>query len=97
VEILRKRIVGLIGLRTRTDVSEEYRRLESIASENENLDLQKTLCKYNVKDLREAVRAVIVLFMSEARMVCCEQNFPFPARRFDRLLEHLAEVHPSNS
>jgi hypothetical protein len=51
VEILRKRIVSLIGLRTRTDVSEEYCRLESVASESENLDLQKTLCNYNVRDL----------------------------------------------
>lgn len=97
VEILRRRVVSLIGLRTRTDVSEEYRRLESIVSESENLDLQKTLCNYNVKDLSEVIRAVTVLFMNEAGMVCREQNFPFPARRFDRLLEHLAEVHTSHS
>lgn len=41
VEIIRRRIVSLIGLRTHTDVAEEYRRLESISSESENLGLQR--------------------------------------------------------
>jgi predicted nucleotidyltransferase len=92
VETLRKRIVTLIGLRTHTDVAEEYRRLESIAGETEKLYLQKTLCGYDSKLLKHSIEAAIILFMNKARALCQEQNMTFPASRFDKLLQHLAEA-----
>jgi len=92
LEMLRKRIVSLIGLRTRTDVDEEYRRLESLVSEEENYALQKTLCSYDPGSLKEAIQAATTIFEQKARELCEEQRLPFPAERYERLLEYLNEV-----
>jgi len=92
LEMLRKRIVSLIGLRTRTDVDEEYRRLESLVSEEENYALQKTLCSYDSGSLKEAIQAATNLFEQKAQELCEEQGLPFPAERYERLLEYLNEV-----
>jgi len=93
LEILRKRIVSLIGLRTRTDVDEEYRRLEHLVSEEENEALQKTLCDYDFKSLKESIQAATNLFVHEAKELCREQGLSFPAERYERLLEYLNEIY----
>lgn len=92
LEMLRKRIVTLIGLRTRTDVDEEYRRLESLVSEEENSALQETLCGYSFGSLKEAIRIGATLFEQEAQKLCTEQGLAFPAERYERLLEYLDEI-----
>jgi len=92
IEMLRKRIVSLIGLRTRTDVDEEYRRLESLCGKEENTGFQKTLCNYYFGSIKEAIRAAVTLFEREAQELCIEQGLPFPAERFERLIEYLDEI-----
>jgi len=93
LELLRKRIVSLIGLRTRTDVDEEYRRLESLVHREENDALQKTLCDYSLKSLKGAIQAATVLFVEEAKGFCRDQGLSFPAERYERLLAYLNEVY----
>jgi len=97
LEMLRKRIVSLVGLRTRTDVDEEYRRLESLVSVEENAAFQKTLCSYNSKSIKEAIQAATALFVQEAKEICTDQGLPFPAERYERLLEYLTEIYMQKS
>jgi len=92
VEILRKRVVSLIGLRTKTDVEEEYRRLEQLASEETNRSLQETLCHYNFESIAKAISATTALFIQQAQKLCKDENLPFPLGRFERLLKYFSEV-----
>jgi len=92
IETLRKRTAGLIGLQTKTDVEEEYRKLESLVSEEVNKGLQKTLCEYNFESIAEAISAATSLFMKEAEMLCQKAVMVFPSERFERLLHYLTEI-----
>jgi predicted nucleotidyltransferase len=92
IETLRKRIIGLIGLRTKTDVEEEYRKLESVVDNKLNESLQKTLCDYSVESIVQAVYATAALFKEEAENLCQKEDVPFPSDAFKRLLEYLAEI-----
>lgn len=92
VEMLRKRTVSLVGLRTHSDVEEEYRKLELLLSEEMNRALQETLCSYDFGSIAKAIRAVTVLFMQEAKEPCKSQNLSFPSGKFERLLEYLEKI-----
>jgi len=92
VEMLRKRIVSLIGLRTKTDVEEEYRRLEQLVKEETNKSLQETLCHYDFESIAGAIHATAALFVREAQKLCRDENLSFPPERFERLLKYLSEV-----
>jgi hypothetical protein len=92
IEMLRKRVIGLMGLRTKTDVEEEYRKLESLVNEELNQRLQKTLCDYSAESIVRAVHATAVLFKEEAENLCKKEGVPFPSDTFERLLEYLAEI-----
>jgi len=93
IEMLRKRIISLIGLRTHTDVEEEYRRLESLITEEVNTTLQNTLCSYNCESITKAIQAAASLFVQEASALCKSQGLPFPSERYERLLAYLDEVY----
>jgi len=92
VEMLRKRIISLIGLQTKTDVEEEYRKLEHLVTQGVNESLQKTLCDYDFEGIAEAINAVAVLFMQEATTLCKNEGLPFPSKRFEHLLKYLDET-----
>ena len=92
IEILRKRVIGLIGLRTKTDVEEEYRKLESLVNNELNQSLQNTLCDYSAESIARAVHATAILFKEEAENLCQKEGVPFPSDTFKRLLEYLAEI-----
>lgn len=92
LEFLRKIMVSLIGLMTRTDVDEEYRRLEFLIEAEQNNSLQKTLCNYSFESIASAIRAATSLLVIEARTLCNKQNVLFPEERFDRLLAYLDKI-----
>jgi len=92
VEMLRKRIISLIGLRTKTDVEEEYRRLESLVSVKVNKRLQKTLCDHNFRSIAESIGTAAALFMQEAQTLCKNEKLPFPSERFRHLLRYLDKI-----
>ncbi|MFQ5871870.1 MAG: aminoglycoside 6-adenylyltransferase [Candidatus Geothermarchaeales archaeon] len=92
LEMLRKRIIGLIGLRTQSDVGEEYRRLEALIDQVANEALQRTLCEYTSESIAEAIQTATALFMHEAEEICGMQGLPFPTERFERLLGYLGEI-----
>jgi len=92
IELLRKRIISIVGLRTKTDVEEEYRKLESLVNNEVNRSLQKTLCKYNFESIAEAIHTAAVIFMQEAQGLCQSEGMSFPSKRFERLLRYLSEV-----
>ena len=92
VEMLRKRIVSLIGLRTRTDVDEEYRRLEALISKEVDKSLRGTLCGYDFESIAKAIGAATRLFMREAEELCTMLSLPYSSERFERLLAYLDEI-----
>ncbi len=92
IETLRKRIISLVGLRTNTDVEEEYRRLELLIEKETNEALQETLCSYEFESIAKAIQNAAFLFMHEARKTCNRQHFSFPSKRFERLIEYLDEI-----
>lgn len=92
IETLRKRIISLIGLRTNTDVDEEYRRLEILVNRETNESLQKTLCTYDFESIANAIQAATTLFMQQGQGLCKAQDMPFPSERFLRLSEYFDKI-----
>lgn len=92
LELLRRRVISLVGLRTKTDVGEEFRRLEHLIDPEMGDELLRTLPTYSEEGIAQAIRAATMLFTREAERVSRDHGLAFPEEGFTRLLGHLGEV-----